>query len=79
VRIYQVAPADSDFPTGSLVPIAQVPGFDNEKQALDFIKGSQDKLARMQLMIVKGLQILAVQVETTTNVVLNVKPKVLVK
>lgn len=70
-----IAPADSDFPSGTLLPLAEVPGFNNARQALEFIKKSQDRFARMQLMILKGLEILAVQVETETKVQLNIKPK----
>lgn len=78
-RIYQIAPGTSDFPTGTLLPIPGVPGFDSVKEADAYIDKSEDTFQRMQIMILKGCDIIALSVETTTKVRKNRKPKNLIK
>lgn len=74
-RIYELAPKDSGLPRGSLLPIAEVPGFESTHAARKFINNSGNKLEGKQLMILKGLEICSVEVETIAKVGVKFKPK----
>lgn len=70
-RIYEIAPKDSGLPKGSLLPIPEVPGFTSSADARKWINNSGNKLEGKQVLILKGLEICSIQVETSTVV----KPK----
>lgn len=74
-RIFEIAHADSGAPKGSLMPIAGVPGFESTYQARKFINNSGNKLEGKQLMILKGLEICSVTVQTVSKVGIKFKPK----
>jgi hypothetical protein len=74
-RIYELARADSKLPKGSLLPIAEVPGFTSSYLAKKFINNSGNRFEGKQLMILKGLEICSVDVQTVTKVTVKFKPK----
>jgi hypothetical protein len=74
-RIYEIAKQDSGLPKGSLIPIAGIPGFESTYLARKFINNSGNKLEGKQMMILKGLEICSVDVQTVTKVGVNFKPK----
>lgn len=74
-RIYEIAKQETGLPKGSLVPIAEVPGFDSSYLAKRFITNSGSLLEGKQLMVLKGLDILSVDVQTVSKVSVNFKPK----
>lgn len=74
-RIYEIAAKDSNLPKGALLPIAEVPGFPGTHQARKFINNSGDRLQGKQMMILKGLEILSVDVVTVSKVSVKMKPK----
>lgn len=74
-RIYEIVGADQGLPKGALVPIPEVPGFDDTAAAKKFVKNSGDLLNGKQLLILKGLEICSVQVRTETTVQPQWKPK----
>lgn len=74
-RIYQIAPAESGMPKGSLMPIAGVPGFRDGQLARKFINNSGNLFQGKQLMILKGLEICFVEVQTITKVGVKFKPR----
>ena len=73
-RIYEIT-KDPNLPKGALVPVPTVPGFGGTYEARKFIAGSGDKLQGKQLMILKGLEICSVDVQTVTKVGVKFKPK----
>lgn len=74
-RIYEIARSDSGVPKGSLIPIANVPGFPDTNRAKKFIANSGDLLEGKQMMILKGLEICSVDVQTVSHVAVKFKPK----
>lgn len=74
-RIYEIASADKGLPKGSMLPIPGIPGFESSAAARKFINNSGNKLEGKQLMILKGLEICSVAVQTITKVGVNFKPK----
>lgn len=74
-RIYEIAKQDSGLPKGAMLPIAEVPGFESTADARKFINNSGNKLEGKQMMILKGLEICSVNVETVTKVQPKWKPK----
>lgn len=74
-RIYEIATQDSGLPKGSLTPIATVPGFTSSYLARKWIGSSGNLLEGKQLMILKGLEICSVEVETVSKVGVKFKPK----
>ncbi len=74
-RILEIAPAGKDIPKGSLMPIAEVPGFTDTASAKKFIRASGELFEGKQLMIIKGIEICSVQVETVSKVAVNFKQK----
>lgn len=74
-RIYEIAKQETGLPKGSLIPIAEVPGFASTYLARKFITNSGNQLEGKQMMILKGLEICSVDVETITKVGVKFKPK----
>ena len=74
-RIYEIAPQDAGLPKGSLIPIAEIPGFESTYLARKFINNSGNILQGKQMMILKGLEICSVDVQTVTKVGVKFKPK----
>ncbi len=74
-RIYEIARKESGVPKGALLPIAGIPGFESTYLARKFITNSGDKLSGKQLMILKGLEICSVDVQTVKKVGVKFKPK----
>jgi hypothetical protein len=73
-RIYEISQS-KELPKGTLLPIAEVPGFESSAAARKFINNSGDLLEGKQLMILKGLEICAVDVQTVKKVDVKFKPK----
>lgn len=74
-RIYEIATQDSGLPKGSLIPVATVPGFESGYLAKKWINNSGNLLEGKQIMILKGLEICSVDVETIRKVGVKFKPK----
>ena len=74
-RIYEIAKKDSGLPKGSLIPVAGIPGFASTYEARKYINNSGNKLEGKQVMILKGLEICSVDVQTVTKVGIKFKPK----
>lgn len=74
-RIYEILPASEHVPKGSLAPIPEVPGFETTADAKKFVNNSGDQLNGKQLLILKGLEICSVAVQTLTKVQPKWKPK----
>lgn len=74
-RIYEILPASDHVPKGTLAPIAEVPGFRSTADAKKFVNNSGDLLNGKQLLILRGLEICSVQVQTVTRVQPRWKPK----
>jgi hypothetical protein len=74
-RIYEIAKSDSGLPKGALLPIAGLPGFESTYLARKFINNSGNLLEGKQMMILKGLEICSVDVQTVTRVGVKFKPK----
>ena len=77
--IYQIAPADSDFPQGCLIPVPDVPRFESTAEALKWIRSdSGDKLAGKQVMVFQAMEICTINVAQKPVVSIDKKPKILV-
>lgn len=74
-RIYEIAGPDHKLPKGTLLPIAEVPGFLGTAQARSFISNSGDMLAGKQFLILKGLEMGVVASQTITKVKATFKTK----
>lgn len=74
-RIYEIANKESGLPKGSLLPIPEVPGFTSSAAARKWINNSGNKLEGKQFLILKGLEIGSVQVETRATVQVKFKKK----
>jgi len=75
--IYEVASPNSDFPNGSLIPIPNVPRFNDTVQARRWINHeSGDLLAGKQVMIFRAMALMTVSVEMTPKVMIREKPRV---
>lgn len=74
-RIYEIAKADSGLPKGTLLPIAEVPGFSSSAAARKWANNSGNKLDGKQFLILKGLDIGGSQVETVTKAKIKWKEK----
>lgn len=74
-RVYEIGQAANNVPKGSLLPIAGIPGFDSTYSARKFINNSGDLLEGKQMMILKGLEICSVDVQTVSKVSVKFKPK----
>lgn len=75
--IYQIAPEGSDFPSGCLIPIPEVPRFESTAEALKWIKSdSGDKLAGKQVMVFQAMEICTINVVNKPTVSIDKKPKI---
>jgi hypothetical protein len=75
--IYQIAPQDSQLPQGALVPLPEVPRFENHAGAMKWVRNdSGDLLAGKQVMVFCAHEILTITVENRPKVSINAKPKV---
>lgn len=75
--IYQIAPQDSQFPQGCLIPLPDIPRFENQAGAMKWIRNdSGDTLAGKQVMVFCAQEILTITVENRPRVSINAKPKV---
>ena len=74
-RIYEIAKQDTKLPKGALLPIAGIPGFESTYAARKFINNSGNLFEGKQMMILKGLEICSVDVQTVTKVGVKFKPK----
>ena len=74
-RIYEIAKQEAGLPKGTLLQIAEVPGFTSSAEARKWVNNSGDKLEGKQFLILKGLEIGGANVETTTKLTIKWKPK----
>lgn len=80
VHIFQVAPKDSQFPEGSLLPIPTVPRFQNVKEATRWVENdSGDKLAGKHIVIIYVKEEWRIQVDMKPEVKIIRRQKVQVK
>jgi len=74
--VMEVAGANSDFPRGSLVPLPEVPRFEDTVQAMNWIKKlSGDLLAGKQVAVVRFMELLTIAVEMRPVIAIKAKPK----
>jgi len=74
--IYEIAPQGSQLPKGALLPIPEVPRFEETAHAIRWIKNqSGDRLTGKQVMVFKACEILSLQVTTQAVVKIASKPK----
>jgi hypothetical protein len=73
--VMQVAPADSGLPQGALVPIPEMPQFENCAKALQHLRENGHTVQGMQLIILKAHRILSVQTATKPTVEIIEKPR----
>ncbi|MCP4899971.1 MAG: hypothetical protein GY906_23630 [bacterium] len=77
--IYEIASQGSPLPAGALIPIPEVPRFEDTVKAMTWLrKESGDLLAGKQVMIFRAMEILSLQVENKPTVTISAKPKVVV-
>ncbi len=77
--VYAMAPADSDLPDGSLIPIPNVPRFPSAVEAIRWIRNdSGDLLAGMQVMVFMAKEVIDINVVQQPVVHIVMKPKVVV-
>lgn len=74
--IYEIAPPGGAIPPGSLVPVPDVPHFEGTREALKFVENSGDVFAGKQLFIMRGYEILKVEVQNTPKLTISKKPKI---
>lgn len=75
--IYQLAPQESQLPTGCLVPIPDIPRFESTAEALRWIRAnSGDLLAGKQVMIFQAMEILSIKVVNQPVVSIKKKQKI---
>tara|TARA_R110000803_G_scaffold48198_10_gene100116 strand:- start:10030 stop:10380 length:351 start_codon:yes stop_codon:yes gene_type:complete len=78
--IYEIAPSDSDLPKGTLLPIPQIPRFENSLKAMTWIRNeSGDKLTGKQVMVFAAKEILDIRVASKPVISITTKPKTEVK
>ena len=79
--IYRIAGKNEpDVPAGALIPIPDVPRFETTARAIQWIKNSSgDRLAGMQVMVFKAMDILSIQVASKPSIEVLSKPRVVVK
>lgn len=74
--VMEVAGANSDFPRGSLVPIPEVPRFEDTVQAMKWVKTqSGDLLAGKQVAVIRFMELLTIGVEMKPIITIKAKPK----
>lgn len=77
--IYEIAGQGSQFPAGTLIPIPDIPRFEDTVKAMAWLrKSSGDLLAGKQVMIFRAMEILSLQVEQKPTVTITSKPKIVV-
>ena len=77
--IYQIIGEGQEMPRGSLVPIPEIPRFENAQLAMQWIKRqSKDLLAGKQVMIFKAHQILNIMLRAEPTVVIESKQRIAV-
>jgi hypothetical protein len=74
-RIYEIAKKDAGLPKGTLLQIPEVPGFTSSAAARKWVNNSGNKLEGKQFLILKGLEIGGVHVESKPKVTVKWKPK----
>lgn len=74
-RIYQISSGASGIPAGTLVPIPDAGGFKNTQTAKGWLRDHGEKLHGMQVMIVRGLEIIRIAVASKPVVALEAKPR----
>lgn len=78
--IYEIAQKDSDLPVGSLIPIPEVPRFEDGTAAIKWIRQwGAEKLTGKQVMVFRAMDILTIRVQTKPTVLIDMKPKVSAK
>ncbi len=74
--IYQCTAPGGDFPDGTLLKLPDVPHFEGTKEANKFIENSGDLFAGKQLFIMRGYEILKIEVHNTPKLTITRKPKI---
>lgn len=74
--IYEINGDPTKAPLGALFPIPSVPRFEDTVKALKWVRQeSGDKLTGKQIMVMRAMEILDIQVQTKTSVVIQSKPR----
>lgn len=74
--IYEINQDGARGPVGALFPIPGIPSFADTVKAVKWVRQeSNDQLTGKQIMIFRAMEILDIQVETKTSVVIQSKPR----
>lgn len=77
--VMEIAPAGRDIPTGTLLPIPEVPRFEHSLAAMQWIRQkSGDKLAGKQVAVIAFKEILDITVVTKPTVQISTKAKTVI-
>lgn len=77
--IHEIAGQGMPYPRGCLIPIPDVPRFQDTASAMKWIRNeSGDLLAGKQVMVFRACEILTLEVQQKPTVVISAKPKVTV-
>lgn len=74
-RIYQIADSASKLPPGTLVPIPEMGGFKTSIDAIKAVRTSGNLLMNKQVLLLRGLQIFRVELETQPQVKVTAKER----
>lgn len=78
--IFEMADKDSQMPGGTLIPIPEVPRFEDTASAMRWVKtDSGDLLMGKQVMIFKAMEIMRINVLQKPQVNIEKKPRILIK
>lgn len=74
--IYEVVGHGRDIPAGSLLPIPDVPRFVDTVKAVKWIRQQgANLLAGKQVMVLRAMEIMEIQIQTKTQVVIEAKQR----
>lgn len=77
--IYEVIGHGRDIPAGSLLPIPEVPRFVDTVKAVKWIRQhGANLLAGKQVMVLRAMEIMEIQIQTKTQVVIEAKQRKIV-
>lgn len=75
-RLYEVIPGgDKRAPAGSLVAIPEFTGYESAIAAKKALRANGDKLQGKTVLILRGIEIVRIVVETKPRVVIESKPR----
>lgn len=75
-RIYEIIPQGHErFPAGTLMPIPQMPGATTAREAQKLVRAKAEQLAGKQIMVLRGIEIVRIQVDNKPRLMIDTKPR----